>query len=434
MFRAFHSARKKSLTSSFALALALAAGTAIGVAGFAEPAYAQKKPKVTYSEGFVAAYTPVEQAQKAIGDTGDHTPLKAQLPAMVAAIENADDRFAAGQFVLAVGNKTNDPALQRQGLELTLASGKVDPAQLGQLQFFVGSLAFQAKDYAAARTALEAAKTAGYGDDDVHSLLIEAYLQGGATAEGLDYLTKLARERAAAGTPVSEKWLRRGLAVAYRDKLAASSNELAAMLVANTPTADNWQASLQVVREINKWSSEEVLDLSRLMQLSGGLKTDYDLAEYVEAADPRKLSNEVIAALDAATKAGLIPANAPRFAEFRTIAQERAAADRAEAAKAPGQVQASGTAALATGDLLLSVGSYADAEAMYQQALDKGGVDANRALTRKGIAQLRQGKTAEAKATFAQVQGTRASLAHLWTIYADRGTVAAAAAAPTPAG
>ncbi len=436
MFRAFHSARtsyRTRMTSRLALALALTTGVAVGVAGFAEPAYAQKKGKEAKpqnSKGFVAAYEPVDKAFKAVAEGGDYSGVKAQLPGLIAAAENDDDKFVAGQMTLVVGNKTTDPALQRQGLELMLGSGKTAPEQVGQFQYYVGNLAYQAKDYAAARTALEAAVAAGYADDQLPALMAESYFGANATNEGLTYLAKTAHDLQAAGKPVPESWLLRGLQVAYQAKNAAASNDLAALLVSTNPTPKNWQAALQVVRELNStWTSEEILDLSRLMMASGGMQRDYDLAEYVEAADPRKLSNEVLTALDASTKAGVIPANAPRFADVRQVAQERAAADRADAAKAKGSAPATGTAALGNGDLLLSVGDYAGAEAMYQAAIDKGGVDANRALTRKGIAQLQQGKAAEAKASFAQVQGARAPLANLWAIYADKKNGAAAPAA-----
>ena len=56
---------------------------------------------------------------------------------------------------------------------------------------------------------------------------------------------------------------------------------------------------------------------------------------------------------------------------------------------------------------------------MFQLALTKGGIDRDAVLTRLGIAQARAGKYAEAKATFAQVAGTRASIAQLWTAYVD---------------
>lgn len=428
MFRPFNSARitgRSRVASRLALALALTTGVAVGVAGVAEPAYAQKKgkePKVQNSKGFVAAYEPLDKAYKAVAEGGDYSGVKALVPAMVAAVENEDDRYVAGQMVLLVGNKAADPTLQRQGLELMLASGKVAPEQVGQFQYFVGNLAFQAKDYTAARTALEAAVTAGFQDEQLPALMAETYFATNADKEGLSYLSKAAHAREAAGQAVPESWLLRGLQVAYQAKDSAASNDLAALLVSSNPTPKNWQAALQVVRELNTgWSNEEILDLSRLMMISGGMQRDYDLAEYIEAADPRKLPNEVLAALDNATKAGVIQASAAaRFAEVRQIAQERAAADRTEAASVKGFVPATGVAALGNADLLYSVGDYAGAAALYQAAIEKGGIDANRALTRLGISQLREGKAAEAKATFEKVQGARAPLANLWAIYAAK--------------
>lgn len=424
MFRAFQPARSKSrkgFSSTLALALALAAGAAVGVAGFAEPAHAQRQPKTNYSKAFVAAYEPVAVAFNAVAEGGDYAPVKAQTAGLVAAIGNEDDRFAAGQLILQIGNKTNDPLYQRQGLELMLASGKVAPEQVGQFHFFVGNLAYNAKEFSVARSELQAAMAAGYTKDDPEGLIIESYFQEKAFAEGLSQLTQLSAKRTASGQPLPDAWLLRGLQVAYDNKMVAQANDLSALLVATSPTPKNWLAALQVVRELNQWGNEEILDLSRLMMVTGAMQEDYDLAEYVEAADPRKLANEVIAALDAAAAAGVIAQNEPRFAAFRSLAEARVETDRAEAPGLKGEAQAaaSGTVALGAGDLFFSFGGYADAEAMYQLAIEKGGIDANRALTRKGMAQLRQGKLEEGKATLAQVQGVRAPLAKLWIVYAD---------------
>ncbi|MBC7158750.1 MAG: hypothetical protein H5U21_01715, partial [Porphyrobacter sp.] len=56
---------------------------------------------------------------------------------------------------------------------------------------------------------------------------------------------------------------------------------------------------------------------------------------------------------------------------------------------------------------------------MFALALEKGGVDRDRNLTRLGIAQAKQGKMAEAKASFEQVSGVRAPVARMWALYAD---------------
>jgi hypothetical protein len=73
---------------------------------------------------------------------------------------------------------------------------------------------------------------------------------------------------------------------------------------------------------------------------------------------------------------------------------------------------------MGTADAFLSYDQPAEAEALYTIALTKPGVDAGRALTRLGIAQVDQGKAAEAQATFAKVTGPRKPIADLWSIYA----------------
>ncbi|MFM5923143.1 MAG: hypothetical protein ACKOPG_03010, partial [Novosphingobium sp.] len=94
---------------------------------------------------------------------------------------------------------------------------------------------------------------------------------------------------------------------------------------------------------------------------------------------------------------------------------------------------ANGTAAtaMAAGDAFLSYDDAAKAEAMYQIALAKPGIDAPRALTRLGIAQTDLGKYADAQATFAKVTGIRVPIAQMWSAYAK--SKAAPAAAPAPA-
>jgi len=78
--------------------------------------------------------------------------------------------------------------------------------------------------------------------------------------------------------------------------------------------------------------------------------------------------------------------------------------------------------ALAAADTFLSYGDAAKADELYTLALSKGGIDADkdRALTRLGMAQVEEGKYADAKATLAKVGGVRVPIAQLWTVYADQ--------------
>src|SRR5688572_25380995 len=116
------------------LSSALAMAVALGAVAAAIPAEAQQNrrqqaaaaPAPSYTPAFIALYEPVAAVANAA--TGDYAAARGQLAAINAAIQTADDRMAAGNLALMLGNKLTDKALQRQGLEMMIASGKVEPA------------------------------------------------------------------------------------------------------------------------------------------------------------------------------------------------------------------------------------------------------------------------------------------------------------------
>ena len=74
--------------------------------------------------------------------------------------------------------------------------------------------------------------------------------------------------------------------------------------------------------------------------------------------------------------------------------------------------------AFGAGNAFYSFADYANAEAMFKLAIDKGVPEKDLALTRLGMAQIQQGKFAEGQATLAQVGGARAPVAQMWMAYA----------------
>ena len=427
MLRRSHSVRRAAVRGfgSVTLAIALAGGAAVVTAATAAPAAAQRSgrnnnaPQPQNSEGFVKAYQPMAAIVNAEG--GDYAAAKAQVPGVVAAIETPDDRNAAGNLILILGNKLKDSQLQRQGLELMVASGKTDPAQLGQFQFFIGSLAYDAKDWAAARTALQAAVAAGYTQDDPEPMIAETYFGEGQSAQGLAFLKALADKRVAAGQQIPESWLTRALQIAYQARLADQAIEWSARLVAQSPNQTNWQRALQVVNSLHELDPQSQLDLLRLMLATNAMSERAEFVSYIEAADPRVMSNEVAKVLAAGLQAGVFNTSEEYYGEIKRIVDQRAPEDRRDAPGLATEARsaANGAAAQNAGDVFLSLGSWAEAEEMFALALQKGGVDRDRILTRLGIAQAQQGKKAEAKATFAQVGGARAPVAQMWTAYVD---------------
>jgi hypothetical protein len=406
------------------LALALAGGAMTITAVTAAPAAAQRSgrnnaPQPQNSEAFVKAYEPVAAIVSAEG--GDYAAAKAQIPGVVAAIQTPDDRNAAGNMILTLGNKLKDQQLQRQGLELMVASGKTDPAQLGQFQFFIGSLAYDARDWAPARTALQAALAAGYAEGNPEAMIAETYFGESQAAQGLDYLKGVIGRKTAAGQTIPESWYLRGLKVAYDARLNEQATEWSTMLVASAPNQTNWQRALQVVNSLYDLEPQAQLDLLRLMLATNTLSERQEFVTYIEAADPRIMSNEVGRVLDAGVQAGVITTGEEYYTEVKRIVDQRAPEDRREAPALAAEARgaANGTAAQNAGDVFLSLSSWAEAEAMYALALEKGGVDRDRALTRLGIAQAQQGKKAEASSTFGQVGGARTPVARMWTAYVE---------------
>lgn len=420
MRRMSHFARRQSgrgFASAAVMALSLAGGAVVATAVTGTPALAQEKPN--NSKGFVQAYQPVAQIVNTEG--GDLNAAKAQVPALLAAAETPDDKLVAGNLILNIGTKLKDKVLQRQGLDTMLASGKVPAEQVGQFQYYAGSLAYDAQDWAAARAGLQAAVAAGYTQDDPEALIAESYFKEGQNQQGLTFLKQVIDKRSAAGQQVPENWLLRGLQVAYQAKLNDAALEWSSLLVAKSPTSENWVKALQVVGAVNTLEPQAQLDLLRLMALTNSLSERREYQTYIETADPRIMANEVAKVLDAGVQKGVFTTTDDYYTEVKRIVDQRASADRTEAPKlaATARSSANGRDAQNAGDVFLSLGSYAEAEEMYALALQKGGTDRDQMLTRLGIAQVHQGKYAEARNNFGQVSGARTAVARMWAAYAE---------------
>ncbi|MCB2087317.1 MAG: hypothetical protein R3E18_05805 [Sphingomonadaceae bacterium] len=406
-----------------ALAMALAMGGAVAVAGYAEPAYAAKKEKAgksNYTKEFVAIYQPL--ANKANAEGADANALKAEIAPLLAEVKTDDDKMAAGQLLYNIGTKSQDLGLQRQGMDLMLESGKVSPESQPQYLFVSGQLAYQAKDWAAARDRVQQAIAAGYTKNDPEAIIAEAYFNEGREAEGLSYLSGVIAQREAAGAAVPVEWIKRGLTVAYRGNIGAEARKYSVMLVKYDPTRDSWGDAIAIERSFFNYDNQEVLDLMRLARRTDALRSERDYVDYIEAADPRRLPGEVKAVTDEGIAAGKLRKGDVFVTDALNMSSGRIAADKADLPGLARDARAASSKAVtatAAGDAFLSYGDAPVAEEMYKIAMGKAGVDMDRVMTRLGIAQLEQGKYAEAVATFAKVSGVRKPIADLWTLHAQ---------------
>jgi hypothetical protein len=128
--------------------------------------------------------------------------------------------------------------------------------------------------------------------------------------------------------------------------------------------------------------------------------------------------------LDEGVRVRQIDAARSPFREMLSLANQRIPADRADlpSSQRTALAAATGVPALRTGDAFLGYARYPEAIALYQAALQKGGVDTNVANTRLGIALALAGRRPEAEAAFRAVTGARADVAALWLLWLSQRT------------
>jgi len=417
--------RKTTLFARTALAAALAFGAAGGVL-VAAPAVAKetKEAPPKLSPGFMKLAAPFQTELGALQKAPDAAKANALVPkweALVAAATTPDDKFFAGQFGIGVSQISKNNEIQGRALQLVVDSGKVTGAELGKYLFYMGAAKINAKDYAGAQAAFAEAQAAGSTEPDLPALLAETYFGQNQNPQGLDALWSGIEARRAAGNPAPAEWYVRGLSIAYRGKMFDQAFRYAVGNVQAYPSKDNWGDALGLARTVGKFQAQETLDVMRLALRTGAMREGGDYSEYIQAADPRRSPGEVLKVVNAGVAAGKLSAGDVFVSDAKTQATARLAADKASLpalerdARAPA---ASAVTVMAAADTFLSYDDPAKAEALYMAALAKPGVDADRANTRLGIAQVDQGKFAEAQASFAKVGGVRKPIANLWSIYA----------------
>ena len=421
--------RKRS--SHLAMAIALATGGAVMATAVAEPAYAQKKKKkkkkeekAAYSAEFIGAYKPLEEVMNAEG--GDLNAAKGLIPALTANIASPDEKYAGGNVVYNIGARTQDRALQLQGMKLMLESGKATPEQIPQFNFIAYQLENVAGNFSGARPYLQTAIETNFSNPnisgaDLRVAMAELYFSENRFAEGLDYLASAIRERRSAGQPIDEEWYRRGLGVAYNNEVQPQVYEIATMWVTDFPSNTNWRDAINMARNLNTFEAPEMLDLLRLSFVKDTLQTKQEYIDYIDAADARRLPKEVETVINQGYASGRVSKDDIFVADSLSQAKGRIAADRAELPSLESDARSSGAGlrtVVAAGDAFLSYGQYAKAEEFYSKALGLPGADTALVTTRLGISQVHQGKYDAAQATLAKVNGKRYGIAKLWSTYA----------------
>ncbi len=407
------------------------------------PAAAQDKPKkekkkeeskgggISVSKGFMPAAKKMEDANKA----KDAAALQAALAEGQTTATTPDDKYLVGFYQLQLGLTNKDQALQGQGLDAMLESGKAPAESVGVYNFYSGNFAYGAKNYTKAIQRLEAAKAAGSTESSLSAMLMDSYLNAGQIDKGWEIAKAGIDSARAAGTRPSEELYVRPAQAFQKANRTNEMLDVLAMRVQDYPTPATWRNTLYIVLQQAAGDKDLTLDILRLMKATNSMLQRPEYLEYSAMAVEAGFPGEVVAVIKHGQGNGVIPKTDAHFNGILESQEPRAATDAAAVAADASKpaTLSNPKAARATGDALVGNGEPAKAIPLYEAALKAAPGDAL-IQYRLGVAQALAGQGDAAAASFAKVQGNRQRLAQLWTIRAKAGAAPAAApaaAAPT---
>jgi tetratricopeptide (TPR) repeat protein len=399
--------------------VATAALLTVAVAGTA-PAWAAEKPakqrQMKFSPPVQALLVKAQEAQKG-GNDAAALPLLDQAET---AAKTPDDKYMINMLRLNSAIALKDNASIEKALKGALDSGQVPAEEQPKFIRNLGAMAMQRNDFATAMQYFEQLAQINPNDTEVMLDLAELQRRQGQPARAVQTVQAAIASKEKQGQKADEQWYRRALGIAYDSKLAAETATSGKALLAAYPNPTNWRDVLTIYRDSNKFDDQMNLDVLRLMRASNALSGERDFVEYAETASLRGFPGEAKSVLDEGIAKGALQAGRPVVKELSATVTPKIAADRAALPGLEKEAAAAktGRAALGTADAYLGYGDYAKAAALYKMALAKGGVDADIANLRMGLALGKSGDKAAARAAFEAVAGEpRKTLASYYLIW-----------------
>jgi len=322
-----------------------------------------------------------------------------------------------------------DYAGSAAALERAVASGFVAPADLTQRYKALGQLNYQLQNFDKAIEFGNKYLESMPGDSEIGVLVAQSYYMKKDYAGTWATVQKLT---AGAAKP-SEQLLMLGLRSNYELKDRAATVKSLESLVRHYPQPKYWEDLLTNQLYQTK-TDREMRALYRLIDETRTLDKAEEYSEMASTLIAGGYPTEAKQVLERGLAKNVFTGDAKTRAQS-DLNRARSGAD-ADSKELPGADKAlatakSGNEMVATGKLFFSVGDYTKAADAIQKGIAKGGVadieDANALL---GIALVRDGKTAEARAAFNAIRDPKlAEIARLWNLYLDTTSPAA-----TPAG
>ena len=430
--------------SKFMMTIALAALSATS----ASPAWAQdEKPKkekkgkkeaapaafkVNLSKEFKAVYDPIVTAYL---KAKDPVPAAASWEAMKAAIKSDDDKYQTGVFGAQIGREVKNDAMQREAVDLVLASTITPADQRLIYTFQKAATAYDTKDWANAEIWLIKSHEMGYKSatisGGVEMLIADAMNVQKKYPESLSWMQKsLYASKQPGAAVLPENFYARAANVALKSGDVGLISQWMRELVKSKPVPDYWHDALMQTYKYADLDSQEVLDLMRLLRTVGGMKYEQNYSAYATDALIAFFPTEMKTVLEEGFAKGTISKSNATFGGRYSDVLEKLKIDGFSLTVLDQDIAAAKTAAASAfaGDIALSVGEFARAKGAYETAIakgsivDKDGKDlSERTVMRLGIAKMKLGDLAGAKDEFAKIKTPgRKAVGDYWALYAEQ--------------
>ncbi len=403
------------------LVAALAASAVILGAGLASPAWsADEKPKVSK-----AAAKPLKAAQEAM-NAKKYPEALAKLKEVEAIPGRSPyDTHLLNEMYGFVYVRTQQYPEAAKALELGLSSGFLEESEIPNRVRALAQVNYQIKNFDKAIEFGNRAVKGGYADDDMYTLVGQAYYIKGDYKGTIKFVDDYVTGQVKAGKEPKEQSLQLIMSSCVKIDDSECTTRALERLVSYHPKTEYWQNLLYSMFQQEGQTDKSLLHVYRLASEVDVLKRPDDYTEFAQLAIEAGSPGEAQAILEKGmqknvfTDARLLDRNK----RLLDSARKQAAADQASLDKI-----AKDAAAGKTGDKDVSVGlaylsykQYAKAVEAINRGLGKPGVqNEGEARLLLGIAELGAGNKEEAQKAFNAVKGDAKleRIANLWSLHA----------------
>ena len=323
--------------------------------------------------------------------------------------------------------RTNNFPEAAKSLEAELNDGFTPQADIPARVRALAQLNYQIKNYDKAIEYGTRAIKGGFADDEMKTLVGQAYYLKGDWKGTLRYEDEFVNSQIKEGhTPKSEA-LQLILSACVKLNDSACETRALERVVTYYPKPDYWYQLLFTMRQQTSGNDANTLQTYRLMSEVDVLKNPDDYTEMAQLALEAGSPGEAQRILEKGFAKGVFTDQRAKERNQRLLesAKKAAATDQASLAKVEKEAETAktGTKSVGLGLAYLGYGQYDKAADAISKGLDKGGVkDEAQARLLLGIAQLKGGHKEEATKSFHAVKGDPSleRLANLWTLHAKQ--------------